>query len=147
MHEILLILDTSTAFHTKCIVLAKCNSQRISIQWFHIKHYSGYQYTKIQPYQTRVHFFCHFARYAISVPQLLAIHNKRSITCNIHVHIFFSAVLIKNKKKGTIRSVFLYSGSISSIIQAISIQKFNRIKLGCNFFVILQDTRFRFPKY
>ena len=67
------IMETSTAFHTK-----KCNSQRISIQWFHIKHCSGYQYTKIQPYQSRVHFFGHFARYAISVPQLLVCSIKDS---------------------------------------------------------------------
>ena len=26
---------------------AKCNSGRIAIQWFHIKHYLDYQYTKI----------------------------------------------------------------------------------------------------
>ena len=28
----------------------KCNSGRIAIQWFHIKHYLDYQYTKFQPY-------------------------------------------------------------------------------------------------
>ena len=44
-------------------------------------------------------------------------------------------------------SVFLYSGSISSTVQATNIQKFSHIKVGCNFFVILQDTRFRFPNY
>ena len=57
-----IIIDTSTAFHTKCTVLSKCNSPRISIQWFHIKHCSGYQYTKIQPYQSRVHFFLSFCK-------------------------------------------------------------------------------------
>ena len=28
---------------------AKCNSGRIAIQWFHIKHYLDYQYSKFQP--------------------------------------------------------------------------------------------------
>ena len=36
-------------WHTKMYCSAKCNSGRIAIQWFHIKHYSDYQYTKIQP--------------------------------------------------------------------------------------------------
>ena len=30
-------------------------------------------------------------------------------------------------------------------IQAFHIQKFSRISLGCNFFVFLHDTQFRFP--
>ena len=42
---------------------AKCNSGRIVIQWFHIKHYSDYQYAKLQPYTFRVQK-CVFARYA-----------------------------------------------------------------------------------
>ena len=29
---------------------AKCNSGRIAIQWFHIKHYLDYQYSNFQPY-------------------------------------------------------------------------------------------------
>ena len=33
---------------------AKCNSGRIAIQWFHINHYLGYQYTKLQPYTSQV---------------------------------------------------------------------------------------------
>ena len=50
---------------------AKCNSGRIAIQWFHIKHYSDYQYTKFQPYTSRVQKMCVFARYATLVPRLL----------------------------------------------------------------------------
>ena len=33
---------------------AKCNSCRIAIQWFHVKHYLDYQYAKFQPYTFRV---------------------------------------------------------------------------------------------
>ena len=51
---------------------AKCNSGRIAIQWFHIKHYLDYQYTKFQPYTFRVQKMCVFARYATLVPRLYA---------------------------------------------------------------------------
>ena len=33
---------------------AKCNSGRIAIQWFHMKHHLDYQYTKFQPYTFQV---------------------------------------------------------------------------------------------
>ena len=49
---------------------AKCNSGRIAIQWFHIKHYLDYQYTQFQPYALRVQKMCVFARYATLVPRL-----------------------------------------------------------------------------
>ena len=50
---------------------AKRNSGRIAIQWFHIKHYVDYQYTKFQPYTFRVQKNCVFARYATLVPLLI----------------------------------------------------------------------------
>ena len=50
---------------------AKCNSGRIAIQWFHIKHYLDYQYTKFQSYTFRVQKMCVFARYATLVPRLI----------------------------------------------------------------------------
>ena len=34
--------------------IAKCNSGRIAIQWFHIKHYLDYQYIKFQLYTSWV---------------------------------------------------------------------------------------------
>ena len=49
-------------WHTKMYFPAKCNSGRIAIQCFHIKHHFFYQYTKIQPYTSRVQTFCVFAR-------------------------------------------------------------------------------------
>ena len=58
-------------WHTKMHFSAKCNSARIAIQWFHIKHYSDYQYTKFQPYTFRVQKMCVFARYATLVPRLM----------------------------------------------------------------------------
>ena len=36
--------------------------------------------------------------------------------------------------RNAIRSAFLYSGSISSTVQATSMQIFSRRALGCNFF-------------
>ena len=57
-------------WHTKMHFSAKCNSGRIAIQWFHIKHYLDYQYTKFQPYTFRVQKMCVFARYATLVPRL-----------------------------------------------------------------------------
>ena len=54
---------------------AKCNSGRIAIQWFHIKHYLDFQCTKFQPYTSRVQKMCVFARYATLVPRLLSILN------------------------------------------------------------------------
>ena len=57
-------------WQTKNAFSAKCNSGRIAIQWFHIKHYLDYQYTKFQPYTFRVQKLCVFARYATLVPRL-----------------------------------------------------------------------------
>ena len=61
--------------HTKMHFSAKCNSGRIAIQWFHMKHYLDYQYTKFQPYTFRVQKMCVFARYATLVPRLLNMLN------------------------------------------------------------------------
>ena len=41
---------------------AKCNSGRIAIQWFHIKHYLDDQYTKFHLYTFWVQKMCVFAR-------------------------------------------------------------------------------------
>ena len=41
-------------WHTKMHFSAKCNSGRIAIHLFHIKHYLDSQYTKFQPYTFRV---------------------------------------------------------------------------------------------
>ena len=57
-------------WHTKNAFSAKCKSGRIAIQWFHIKHYLDYQYTKFQPYTFRVQKMCVFERYATLVPRL-----------------------------------------------------------------------------
>ena len=51
---------------------AKCNSGRIAIQWFHIRHYLDYQYTKFQRYTFRVQKMCVFARHATLVPRLFS---------------------------------------------------------------------------
>ena len=65
---------------------AKCNSGRIAIQWFHIKHYLDYQYTKFQPYTSRVQKMSVFARYATLVPRLIvllqSIRSGPNIVCN-----------------------------------------------------------------
>ena len=52
--------------HTKCIF-----PRNIAIQWFHIKHYLDYQYTKFQPNTIQMQKMCVFARYATLVPRLL----------------------------------------------------------------------------
>ena len=49
---------------------AKCNSGRIAIQWFYIKHYLDYQYSKFQPYTFRVQKMRVFERYVTLVPWL-----------------------------------------------------------------------------
>ena len=61
---------TLSMWHTKMHFSAKCNSGRVAIQWFHIKHYLDYQFTKFQPYTFRVQKMCVFARYATLVPRL-----------------------------------------------------------------------------
>ena len=65
-------------WHTKMHFSAKCNSGRIAIQWFHIKHYLDYQYTKFQPYTFRVQKMCVFVRYATLVPRLV-VDSKKSL--------------------------------------------------------------------
>ena len=64
------LLNMAYVAYKKCIFSAKCNSGHIAIQWFHIKRYLDYQYTKIQPYTFRVQKMCVFARYATLVPRL-----------------------------------------------------------------------------
>ena len=64
------LLNMAYVAYKKMHFLAKCNSGRIAIQWFHIKHYLDYHYTKFQPYTFRVQKMCVFARYATLVPRL-----------------------------------------------------------------------------
>ena len=64
------LLNMTYVAYKKMLFSAKCNSGRIAIQWFHIKHYLDYQYTKFQPYTFRVQKMCVFARYATLVPRL-----------------------------------------------------------------------------
>ena len=89
-------------WHTKMQFPAKCNSGHIAIQWFHIKHYLDYQYTKFQPYTFRVQNMCVFARYATLVPRLLG-----NIANSFLVLSFFRGV---NKSAVTIDGdlVFIY---------------------------------------
>ena len=65
------LLNMAYVAYKKMHFSAKCNSGRIAIQWFHIKHYLDYHYTKFQPYTFRVQKMCVFARYATLVPRLL----------------------------------------------------------------------------
>ena len=65
------LLNMTYVAYKKCIFSAKCNSGRIAIQWFHIKHDLDYQYTQFQPYTFRVQKMCVFARYATLVSRLL----------------------------------------------------------------------------
>ena len=65
------LLNMTYAAYKKMHFSAKCNSGRIAIQWFHIKHYLDYQYTKFQPYTFRMQKMCVFAWYATLVPRLI----------------------------------------------------------------------------
>ena len=65
------LLNTPYVAYKKCIFPR--NASRIAIQWFHIKHYLYYRYTKFQPYTFRVQKMCVFARYATLVPRLIDI--------------------------------------------------------------------------
>ena len=64
------LLNMTNVAYKKMHFSAKCNSGRIAIQWFYIKHYFDYQYKKFQPYTFRVQKMCVFARYATLVPRL-----------------------------------------------------------------------------
>ena len=70
--------------HTKMHFSAKCNSGHVAIQWFHIKHYFDYRYTKFQPYTFRVQKVCVYARYATLVPRLHGIARKSGPTIVRH---------------------------------------------------------------
>ena len=65
-YEILLNLTYVT--YKKMHFSMKCNFGRIAIQWFHIKRYSDYQYTKFQMYTFRVQ-----KNVSTLVPRLLSI--------------------------------------------------------------------------
>ena len=83
-------------WHTKMHFSAKCNSGRIAIQWFHIKHYLDYQYTKFQPYTFRVQKMCVFARYATLVPRLnvrVSVVSVNSSSLNHHNFTYDSFVV------------------------------------------------------
>ena len=70
------LLNMTYVAYKNAFFSAKCNSGRIAIQWFHIKHYLDYQYTKFQPYTFRVQKMCVFARYATLVPRLVFFNRK-----------------------------------------------------------------------
>ena len=48
------LLNMTYVVNKKMHFSVKCNSGRIAIQWFHIKHYLDYHYAKFQPYNFRV---------------------------------------------------------------------------------------------
>ena len=66
-----ILLNLIYVAYKKMQFSAKCNSCRIAIQWFQIKHYLVYQYSKFQPYTFWVQKICVFARYATLVPRLI----------------------------------------------------------------------------
>ena len=68
----------------------KCYSGHIALQWFLIKHYSDYQYKKIQLYTSQVQKFCVFERYTTSVPQLLM--------CSVYANFSFGIIVLQVKK-------------------------------------------------
>ena len=75
---------------------AKCNSGRIAIQWFHIKHYLDYQYAKFQPYTFRVQKMCVFARYATLVPRLLLTVPRRcsAVFVDRIINLYFKLIFV-----------------------------------------------------
>ena len=96
------VFYNETASHAKCTFLTKCNSCRITVQWFHIKRYSDILYTK----KSAVYFQCKdcfffflflffFARYVNSAPRLILIFLMYvaecvKITCEINRFTAFS---------------------------------------------------------
>ena len=78
--------------------LAKCNSCRISIQWFHIMHYFNYQFTKkLAVYHLGAKKLC-FAQYTTSVPWLLGIARTDFRLCE-SVKIFTNWVRFSHESK------------------------------------------------
>ena len=67
------LLNSAHAAYKKIHFTAKCNSGHIAIQWFNMRYYLDYQYTKIQPYTFRMQIFFVFARYATLVPRLVTV--------------------------------------------------------------------------
>ena len=89
---------------------AKCNSGRIAIQWFHIKHYLDYQYTKFQPYTFRVQKMCVFARYATLVPRLFGNDKDPKVqTLQEHSHCILQTTRINESKQSGILSKGSYN--------------------------------------
>ena len=95
------LLNMTYVAYKKCIFFAKCNSGRIAIQWFHIKHYLDYQYTKFQPYTSRVQKMCVFARCATLVPRLTVMLRLQNF--------FFRGILQSNYRKMTMEWSFSYN--------------------------------------
>ena len=68
---------------TKMHFAVKCNSGRIAIQWFHIKHNLVYKYTKFQLYTFLVQNISVFAQFTNLVPRLLTIFDLLALVCDV----------------------------------------------------------------
>ena len=89
----------------------KCNSGRAAIQWFHIKHYLDYQYTKFQPYTFRVQKMCVFARYATLVPRLETYTRINVGHIDLHCTnaVFKACAISSNRLQQALSSCDIYS--------------------------------------
>ena len=101
------LLNMTYVAYKKMHFSAKCNSGRIAIQWFHIKHYLDYQYTKFQPYTFRVQKMCVFARYATLVPRLLEFTLNLEIKRNL-VKIVMAASIDIRVLNTSISRIYMY---------------------------------------
>ena len=98
------LLNMTYVAYKKMHFSAKCNSGRIAIQWFHIKHYLDYQYTKFQSYTFQVQKMCVFARYATLVPRL---HPITSLFRNLLITLCRKYTALNMKKKPILKCSIL----------------------------------------
>ena len=72
-------------WHTKMHFSTKCNSGCIAIQWFHIKHYLDYQYTKFQQYTIRVQIVCFCTIGNFGSPTIITTWQNKISLCNENI--------------------------------------------------------------
>ena len=102
-------------WHTKMHFFAKCNSGRIAIQWFHIKHYLDYQYTNTSriPFGCTIrdfgsptidHAICHKPHQIWMQNKLVLVQVKTRKCCKLFIAYIIFLIIVKTWKYSVIKT-------------------------------------------
>ena len=115
---------------------AKCNSCQIAIQWFHIKHYLDYQYTKFQPYTFGCKNVCFCTIREFGSPDYMKLDIKETTLSEEYFYWYLNPTTPHQLKKswtpsgrisGSVHG--LYIGTTIIILQALTLGMLNSVLL------------------